>query len=200
MEKIKNFFKIIARFFVRGGIYIYCKIVYKAKIKGLKNVPKGEPLIFCGNHRNYVDPPLIVATAKRNIRFIAKEELGKNPFFGFLGIIFNGIYVKRDSKDIGALKEVLKGLKKGDCIAIFPEGTRNGLEKGEKVKGGAAFFSLKSGARVIPVGITGGMKKWEQVVITYGEPLDFKDYDVKDKESVEKATEVIMKKVLELTK
>ncbi len=199
MEKIKEFFRIIARFVVRGAIYLFFKIVYRAKIEGVKNIPKNEALIFCGNHRNYVDPPLIVSTARRNVRFISKEELKKNPLFWFLGIIFKGIYVKRDAKDISALKEALKGLKNGECIGIFPEGTRNASEKGEKSKGGAAFFTVKSGAKVVPVGITGGMKPWQKVTIKYGEPLDFSNYtDTKNKEELEQVTNTIMEKVFEL--
>ena len=49
-----------------------------------------------------------------------------------MGIVFDAILVKRDSKEVKALKESLQTLKNGDCLALFPEGTRNGLEKGEK--------------------------------------------------------------------
>ena len=152
---MKEFLKKIGRVFVRGCIYTYCKIVYRVKIMGKENVPLEGSVIFCGNHRTYLDPPLIVATAGRHMRFMAKEELKKNPLFALLGVLFEGIYVKRDSKDINAIKTSLKHLKKGECIALFPEGTRNGLAKGEKVKDGAAFFAVKAGAKVIPVGISG---------------------------------------------
>ena len=72
-----------------------------------------------------------------------------------------------------ALKESLQTLKNGDCLALFPEGTRNGIAKGEKVKDGAAFFAVRSGAPVIPCGIKGGEKGNIKVVNTYGKPLDF---------------------------
>ena len=74
---MKLFLKKIGRAIVRGAIYIYCKIVYRAEIIGLENVPKEGAFIFCGNHRNYLDPPLMVATARRHMRFMAKEELKK---------------------------------------------------------------------------------------------------------------------------
>ena len=158
MNKIKEFFKKIIRVIVRTAIRIYFAIVYRVKVVGTENIPKDkkEPLIYCGNHRTYADPPLIVVTAKRHVRFLAKEELRKNPFFAFLGVVFDGIYVKRDSKDVSALKTTLKALKNGESIALFPEGTRNGMEKGKKVKDGAAFFAVRTGAKVIPVGISGG--------------------------------------------
>jgi 1-acyl-sn-glycerol-3-phosphate acyltransferase len=197
---MKKFLKEIARKIVRGAIFAYCKIVHRVKIEGQENIPLDEPLIYCGNHRTYLDPPLIVVTAKRHVRFMAKAELRKNPFFAFLGVVFDGIYVNRDSKDITAIKTALKALKNGECIALFPEGTRNGLEKGEKVKDGAAFFAARSGAKVMPCGISGGTGKFDKVTIRYGKPLDFSNYDKNDKDALDKITDEIMDNIIELTK
>ncbi len=197
---MKKFLKEIARKIVRGAIYAYCKIVHRVKIEGQENIPLDEPLIYCGNHRTYLDPPLIVVTAKRHVRFMAKIELKKNPFFAFLGVVFDGIYVNRDSKDITAIKTALKALKNGECVALFPEGTRNGLEKGEKAKDGAAFFAMRSGAKVMPCGISGGTGKFDKVTIRYGKPLDFSKYDKNDKDALDKITDEIMEKIIELTK
>ena len=199
MKKVKDFFKKIARAIVRFAIRAYFAVVYRAKVIGTENIPKDkkEPLIYCGNHRSYADPPLIVVTAQRHVRFLAKEELRKNPFFAFLGVVFDGIYVKRDAKDIGALKTTLTALKNGESIALFPEGTRNGVEKGEKTKDGVAFFAVKTSARVIPVGITGGEKPFDKMTIRYGEPMDFSN---RSKDELDEITEEIMEKILELAK
>ena len=198
---MKKAFKEIIKWIVRGAIYIWCKIYYRAEIIGLENIPKDEPLIFCGNHRNYLDPPLIVATSKRDIKFLAKEELYKNKFLAALGWVFEAIPVKRDEKDISAIKTSLKDLKEGKCIALFPEGTRNGLEKGEKVKDGVAFFAVRSGAKVLPCGIKGGVKGNRKVTIKYGKPLDYSEYKgKKDKETLEKITKEIMDNIIELSK
>lgn len=195
--------KRIARAIVKGAIYAYCKIVYRMKIIGTENIQKDGALIFCGNHRSFLDPPLIEITCKRDdTRFLAKKELTNNKFLAFLGMIFNAILVNRDSKDITALKESLKTLKSGGCIALFPEGTRNGIEKGEKAKDGVAYFALNSDAKVIPVGIKGGEKPFKKVIITYGEPIDFSEYkpNRKDKEVMDKVTNIIMENIIELTK
>ena len=194
---VKNCLKVI----VKGGILAWCKIYYRAEILGTENIPKEGPLIFCGNHRSYLDPPLIVVTGKRDMRFLAKQELYNNKFLAFLGWIFEAIAVKRDEKDVTAIKESLKTLKDGNCLALFPEGTRNGLEKGEKVKGGAAFFAVRSGAKVIPCGIKGGEKGNRKVTITYGKPLDFSEYKgSKDKDILDRVTEEIMNNIMELAK
>ena len=197
---MKNILKKVLRVIVRTAIFIYCKIVYRAKIVGKENVPKKGAVIFCGNHRNYLDPPLIVVTAGRHVHFIAKEELRKVKLLAFLGMVFEAIYVKRDAKDIASIKTSLKYLKNNECIALFPEGTRNGIEKGEKAKDGVAYFALNSDAKVIPVGIKGGTKLFEKVTITYGKPMDFSEErkNRKDKEVMDKVTDKIMKEIIDL--
>lgn len=196
---MKNFCKLIVRKIVVWNLYIYCKLVHRVKIEGRENIPKEGALIFCGNHKSFLDPPLIQITVKRKSYFLAKADLYKNCFFRILGWAFDAIPVKRDSKDINAIKTSLKHLKNGDCIAIFPEGTRNGIEKGEKVKDGAAFFAQRSGAKVVPIGISGNSKGFGKVKIKYGKPLDFSKYDKDDKGALEKITQEIMNAILELT-
>ena len=198
---MKNILKPIGRGIVKGAIWIYCKIVYRFEVIGKENIPKEGPVIICGNHRSFLDPPLIEITTGRYTRFLAKEELTKNKFLALLGYVFDAILVKRDSKEVKALKESLQTLKNGECLALFPEGTRNGLAKGEKVKDGAAFLAVRSGAPVVPCGIKGGEKGNRKITITYGKPLDYSEYKgSKDKEVLDKVTEEIMENILELAK
>ena len=200
---MKEFFKKIGRVIVRGAILGYCKIVYRLKIKGKENIPEEGALLFCGNHRTYLDPPLVVVTAGRHMRFMAKEELRKNKFFALLGFIFDAIYVKRDSKDISAMKDALKTLKSGGCVGLFPEGTRNGLEKNDgKMKSGACYMALKTNAKIVPIGIQGEAKPFKRTTLVYGKPIDFSEkYNLKeDKEAADKATEELKDAIVALTK
>ena len=196
---MKQAFKNVLKVIVRSAIFAYCKIVHRVKIEGREDIPKDGALIFCGNHRSYLDPPLIVVTAKRDMKFLAKEELYNNKFLAFLGRVFEAIPVKRNEKDVSAIKTSLKYLKEGQCIALFPEGTRNGLEKGEKAKDGVAFFAVRSGAKVVPCGIKGGTKENRKVTITYGEPLDYSKYKgSKDKDLLDNITKEIMDNIIKL--
>ena len=199
MEILKKIGRVIIRFV----ILTYCRIVYRLKVIGLENVPKEGAVIFCGNHRTYLDPPAIVVTAGRHMRFLAKEELRKNTLFAFLGFVFDGIYVKRDAKDITAMKEAMKTLKAGECVGMFPEGTRNGLEKNDgKMKSGACYMALKTNALIVPIGIQGEAKPFKRTTLVFGKPIDFsKKYDLKeDKEAAEKATEELKEAIVALTK
>ncbi len=198
---MKNFLKNIIKVIVKGAIYSWFKIFHGVKVIGTQNIPKEGPVIFCGNHKTYMDPPLMVVTGKRDMKFLAKKELYKNKFLAFLGWVFEAIPVNRDEKDVSAIKKSLKVLKEGNCIALFPEGTRNGMEKGEKAKDGVAFFAVRSGAKVVPCGIKGGQKGNRKITITYGEPLDYTEYKgCKDKEKLDEITKEIMNNILELAK
>ncbi len=199
---MKKILRKILRVIVAFSIFWYCKFVYRIKIVGKENVPKEGALLFCGNHRTYLDPPLITVTAGRKMSFMAKEELKNNPFIRFLCFTFDGIWVKRDNKDIGSLKSAMKILKNGGCVGIFPEGTRNGMEKNEgKLKNGASYMALKTGAKIVPIGIQGPAKPFTKNTIIYGEPLDFSEYTSGkiDKGIEDKVSEELKEKIIALT-
>ncbi len=190
----------ILRVIVKAAMWSYFKIVHRMKVIGAKNVPKEGPIIFCANHTSYMDPPVVEVSAGREMRFLAKKELKEKKPMAFLLWIFDAILLNRNEKDIGPLKEALKELKSGGAIAIFPEGTRNGMEKGEKAKDGVAFLAVRSGAKVVPCGIKGGKKGDRKVVLNYGKPLDFSEFKgTKDKEKLDEITKTIMEQIVELS-
>ena len=94
---MKKIVKNILKKIVEGALFLYCKIVHRAKIEGTENIPMEGAVIFCGNHRSFLDPPLMKVTCKRETHFLAKESLYKNPFLAFLGWVFDVIPVKKDS-------------------------------------------------------------------------------------------------------
>jgi 1-acyl-sn-glycerol-3-phosphate acyltransferase len=61
-------------------------------------------------------------------------------------------------------------------IFIFPEGTRNGLAKGVRMKKGAAMLALAANAPIIPIGIKGDYKPFSKVRISVGKPISLEKY------------------------
>lgn len=202
MKKIlKKIFGVIVFYLVK----FFCKIVFRYKVIGKENIPANGNVIFCGNHRSYLDPIFIVLTTGRYTRFMAKEDLKKNIILRLVCYLFDAIYVKRDSKDIVPLKEAIKTLKSGECIGIFPEGTRNGLEKNNgEMKDGASYLALKTSSKIVPIGIKGEPKPFRKNVIIYGTPIDVTEYQSKnkeqEKENTEKLTLIIKEEIIKLTK
>lgn len=187
---------------VKAFLCFIARIVYRIKIVGKDNIPETGKYIICGNHVHALDAPVIVLTAKRQIRFIAKEELYKSAIIRWLSKIFEIIKIKRNSADLEAMKEMLKALKNGQIIGIFPEGTRNGLEKHSELKTGAAYIALKTNTQVIPVGVKGSFKPFSKITLIYGKPMDFSKYveQKNDKEIQEKVTHEIMNEVIRLSR
>lgn len=196
-----NLFDRFMKRLVGGVLKFTCKVIYGLKVYGLENIPKEGNLIFCGNHRTWIDAFFIYFTAPRDMRFMAKEELSHSKFMAYLGRIFNVIFVKRDSKDLTAIKASLKTLKSGDCLGIFPEGTRNGLEKNDgQIKNGAAYLALKTDSTIIPIGIMGGDKPFRKSYIFYGEPIKMSEFNFDGKIGEKEEQEVSDKLKAEIIK
>ena len=190
------------RKFFKPFFNIVARILYRVKIVGEENIPESGSFILCGNHVHALDAPVIIVTAKRKIRFMAKEELYKNKIISYLAKVFETIPVKRGAADLDAVKASIKAIKAGDILGIFPEGTRNGMAKHSSIKGGAAFMALKTNTPVIPVGIQGTFKPFTKVVINYGKPIDFSQYAVEkgkpDKDNLEIVSKKIMEEIVKL--
>ena len=132
--------------------------VYRREITGLENLPKNGSYILAANHQSYADPPLVGSCIKKKIYYIAKKELFKIPFFGWLIKKANAFPVDREIADAGALKNALKILQSGSILLVFPEGTRYKPGKIRKLKNGAAMLSIASNSPVVPVAIVNSDK------------------------------------------
>lgn len=208
-ERPENAWKKIERKIVKFVLRTAYKIAFNIKISGEENkVKAGEQgsYIICPNHLNYLDAVAIVVFSKEKIRFIGKHDLGVIPILRWLEHLFDVIPIKRNTQDMEAMKRCLKALKNNEILAIFPEGTRKGMEKNVKAKNGAAYMAIKNGCPVVPVGISGDFKFRGKINIKYGEPIDMTKYKVKgvdkakEKELQEQATKEIMDSIIMLTK
>ena len=83
------------------------------------------------------------------------------------------IPVDRANTDIKSVKSAMKVLRKGGAIGIFPEGTRNRTDAFLlEFKPGAATLAKKTGAYIVPCGLTGEYKfRSKTLTVRYGEPF-----------------------------
>lgn len=198
-ERKETVWKKFVRSCVKGFLAGLYHISYRVKITGKENIPETGSYILCANHINYLDAAAIILLNKRKVRFVAKEELYRFGILAWLGHLFDIIPIKRNKQDLESMKRCIKALKNGELLGIFPEGTRKGLEKNQKVKNGAAFMALRTKTKVIPVGIHGSFKLGSKVFVNYGEPMDFSQYAANDKEALEEVSSKIMNEIIRLT-
>lgn len=188
------------RKFLKGLFKLTSLMIYRIKIKGKENIPEEGAALVCPNHVHGLDSVIVVVHAKRKINVLAKEELFKNKVLNWLGKVFGAYPVKQNSADLGAIKTSLKILKNKEILLIFPEGTRNGLERGKPVKNGAMTIAIKAGVPIVPVGIKGSFKVFSKITVNIGKPMDFNEYKdkVNDKEVVTKLTKELMNEIVRL--
>lgn len=171
----------MVRKIVKGFANIMCHIIYRFDVKGLENIPKEGAAIICANHIHLLDSVTIVIHIKRMIYIMVKKELMKSKigywFFDKLGCFA----VDRGKGDVKAIEDAEGHVKDGDLLMIFPEGKRNGMAKGIKMKKGAAMIALQTKMPIIPVGISGSFKLFTKVKIRIGKPMDLTEYFAMEK-------------------
>ena len=192
--------KEILRHIIKFILELLVLIVYRPKTVGMQNIEKGKAAIICPNHVHALDSAVIVLTNKRKINILAKEELFKNCFIRFLANIFGVYPVNRQKRSMESIKVSLKLLKNNELLMIFPEGTRNGMEKGVKPKDGAVKLAMKANVPIIPVGVQGNFKFFKKVKVNIGKPIYYSEYknDINNKEVLDKLTEDLMKEIIRL--
>lgn len=168
------------RTIIKGTANVLCHLIYRYDVEGYENLPKEGSAVLCANHIHMLDSVSIVIHIKRMIYIMVKKELMTskigNWFFNKLGCFA----VDRGKGDMKAIESAENHLKDGDLLLIFPEGKRNGMAKGEKMKKGAAMIALEAKAPIIPIGIQGSFKPFTKIKIRVGKPMDMTEYFSKE--------------------
>lgn len=194
----------IARAIVKGFANIGFHLLYRVDIKGLENIPKEGPAILCSNHIHALDSVLYVTRIKRMVFAMAKEELFNTKFKNWFMYSMGVFPVKRDSiASEEAINTAIEHLNDGDLLMIFPEGTRNGFEKGVKPKKGVALIALRAKVPIIPMAMEGSFKPFTKIKIRIGKPIDLNEFYPNEGEKINPRhlvtiTNNTMSKVLEL--
>jgi 1-acyl-sn-glycerol-3-phosphate acyltransferase len=120
-------------------------------------LPRTGPALVIANHPNHCDPALLLAASQRRLCFLHAAEYFDVPLLRRLFERVGCIPVARDGGDIASTRLALRALRRGEFLAIFPEGDlspRDGTMR--PPRGGAAFLALRSRAPVYPAYIAGG--------------------------------------------
>jgi 1-acyl-sn-glycerol-3-phosphate acyltransferase len=185
--------------FAKAVVNSIFRPLYRIEGIGLEHIPKEGGVLLCSNHISNFDPIVVGILPKRDVYYMAKEELFKVPVFGKIVSMCNAFPVKRGMSDREALRKGLNVLKDGHILGLFPEGHRS--KTGELGKGlaGAGFFALRAEAAVVPCAIIGPYQAFRKLKVVYGKPIDMAELR-KTKASAEQVTELIMSEIHKLIK
>lgn len=138
---------------LRRTVEFLYTLFYDFHIEGRENVPEDEGVLIACNHRSYADPVFITMPMRKKVRYMAKEELFKNPLFGRFITMLGAFPIRRGAGDMTVINDCVEMLRSGQNVMIFPEGTRQHENKVGRGKTGAALIAARSGADVLPMGI-----------------------------------------------
>jgi len=146
--------------------------LWRFRVVGRENVPRGGALIVACNHASYMDPIALGVACPRPISYMAKAELFSIPILGPLIAAVHAYPVERNKSPMAAIKKSLEILGQGHAVGIFPQGTR--IREGEgQIHQGVALLASLGDAPVVPAYISGshGTARFHQIKVAFGKPL-----------------------------
>ena len=165
---------------------LFAQFFYGFRIVHRERVIQTGPVILAINHQSFLDPPLAGNACDRAIFYLAKKSLMDVPLLGWLLPKLNVIPVNLEG-DRSALKALLRILRAGECVLVFPEGTRTPDGTLQPGLPGVGLLIAKTRAPVVPMRIFGAHDVWPihgklrlsgKITIVVGEPIYFSEADV----------------------
>ncbi len=130
------------------------RTLFGLRIIGLENLITEGPVLIASNHQSYLDPPLIGSLYHTEIAYLARKTLFQG-FTTWLYSKWNAIPVDQDRPDMASLKTIIRKLKDGWRVVVFPEGARTLDGNIAEAAPGIGLIAVKSGAVIQPVRISG---------------------------------------------
>ena len=143
------------------------------EVIGRENIPKQGSVCFVGNHSSVFDIILAVAYIGRPFGFISKKELIFFPFINLWILLLGGLYIDRKNlkKAFKTINQGIKKIQQGNCMLVFPEGTRSKGKGLLPFRSGAIKLATNSLAPIVPMAITGSYNVFEKHYMVHSDPV-----------------------------
>lgn len=185
----------------RAFLFAISKIFYRMEIIGQENLPSTGSVIVVANHASLMDPIFMGCSLKRQVCFMAKDQLFKVPFLGQIIRWLGAFPVKRGVGDRGALSSALRVLAQERVLGIFPEGRRYKDGEIHPLRPGAALLAMESGSPILPMYIVNSHRlralRFPKIRVIIGAPITIKSMKSR-KETVRAGTEEIYTEIVAL--
>ena len=138
-----HFFKLCAR------------SLFNYRVIGKENLDVPGGAIIVSNHVSFLDPPFVGIALDYEIRYLARKSLFDHPIAGAIFRSWSAIPVDQERPDMASMKTVIRCLKAGDKVLLFPEGNRAADGKLQDGEPGVGLILTKTNVPVIPVRLFG---------------------------------------------
>ncbi len=169
------------------------RTLFGLRIEGAENLIRSGPVLVASNHQSYLDPPLIGNLYKTEMVFFARKSLFKG-FGKWLYPQWNAIPIDQEKPDMSSMKTVIRNLKEGWRVLVFPEGQRTLDGSINEAAPGIGMIAAKAGVPIQPVRIYGadkalprgsGKVSLARITVKVGPPIllspeEFKAYSNKE--------------------
>ena len=165
----------------RAAWKLWFLVVHRLRIEDVEKLPAEGGCLIVANHGSFLDIPLIAASTRRHVCFVARDTLAKSRVVGFMIRHTGAVMIRRGAVDRAALREIVEHLKRGDCVAMFPEGTRTKDGRVGAFLRGMTIVARQAKVPLVPCGIRGtfdilppgrSLPRPVRCSIRYGAPIE----------------------------
>lgn len=184
--------------FFRAIVSVIIKLFFPTKFIGRENLIDSGCIIVC-NHYSAWDIPIAMVAIPYKMIVLGKQEVVNLKILGRLFKHLGAIPVDRNNVQPSSIKEVIKRLKGGNKLLLYPEGTRKkaaGVTL-TALKNGASLFALSTKVPVIPMMLEKKPRIFRKNRIFIGKPIYFEGLKA-NKEDIAISSEMIKSKMEEL--
>ena len=188
----------IVYWLARAVLQPFFHLYFRLSRIGREHIPADGPVIFAANHRSFLDPFVIGTMMRRPIYYVAKKELFQHRLQAWFLNSLGAFPVDRGNADQDMVETAKAILARGDCVLIFPEGTRVRPGPPGPAKRGVGRLALETGVPVVPVAVIGTTdvrRGWRirprKIRIRAGRPLTFPHVDGPSRELAQAVTDRI---------
>jgi 1-acyl-sn-glycerol-3-phosphate acyltransferase len=165
---------------VRAAFVPFFLVYFRMQRVGREHLPRSGPLLLASNHRSFLDPFVIGTLVRRPVYYMAKRELFEKRWQAWVLNALGAFPVDRGASDGDAMQTAREILARGDCVVVFPEGTRVRPGPLGDPRRGIGRLALETGAPIAPVAVIGSdavRRGWRirprKVRLRVGRPLRY---------------------------
>ncbi|MGA2322060.1 MAG: lysophospholipid acyltransferase family protein [Solirubrobacteraceae bacterium] len=140
---------------LRALVVPFFLVYFRMRRIGREHLPRRGPLLLASNHRSFLDPFVIGTLVRRPVYYMAKRELFEKRWQAWLLNGLGAFPVDRGVGDGEAMNTAREILAQGDCVVVFPEGTRVRPGPLGEPRRGVGRLALETGAPVVPIAVIG---------------------------------------------
>ncbi len=172
------------------------------------DIPGGA--LIASNHVSFFDPPVIGCWMKEPIHYMARKTLFSTKASNWIYHKLNSIPVDQEQTDMSTLRTVLRLVKEGEKVLIFPEGERTLDGKLRDGQRGVGMLIGKSRVPVIPMRIFGSYEVFPRgascpkldgkIQVVVGKPIYFSEEELsaKGKQASQYLADRVMEEIAKL--